>query len=132
MRLNPWLIFVIALTVLLSYPATRTFAVGKPPESRADFAAYKGESFSVIIRGKSGKAWSKSVSLKIIDISEPRSKEGVTEQFSVRFQGPADYPLEKAVYTFEQPKTGRFSLFLEPADADAKGRYYQATFNLLK
>jgi hypothetical protein len=106
-------------------------AAGKIPVSRADFLAHKGESFTVFEKAVRGKAWSKSVALKLVEVSELRSKGGMM-QFSVRFQGPADATLEKSVYTFEQVPSERFSLFLEPAGNDAEGRYYQAIFNSLK
>lgn len=97
----------------------------------ADFKPYLGESFSVFGGNTGNKVWTMTVELKLIEISELR-KDRATEQFWVRFQGPADYSLDKGVYTFEQAKTGQFKLFLEPAGVDAKGRYYQAHFNLLK
>jgi hypothetical protein len=102
-------------------------AAGKVPLSRADFSAHHGENFSVY----GGKGLRKVVSLKLIEVAKPR-EDNKTVEFSVRFQGPGDYPLDKAVYTFERADTGAFTLFLEPTGADSNGRYYRALFNLLK
>lgn len=103
----------------------------KAPESAEEYAALKGEGFAVIRVGKGSQTWTKAVELKLIEVSNP-VKSGPTEQFSVRFQGPKKFLLDKAVHHFEHAKTGEFSLFLEPAGGDAKGRYYQAFFILLK
>lgn len=127
MRLNSRLIIVILMTGLSLDPAI----ADKSPVSHADFSAHQGETFSVFGGNTGDKVWTKTVELKLIEISVPRD-EGATSQFSVRFLGPGDYPLDKGVYAFEQAKTDRFHLFLEPAGKDAEGRYYQALFNLLK
>ena len=79
---------------------------------------------------KGSQVWSKAVELKLVEVTKP-VKAGQIEQFSLRFQGPKKPALDKTVYRFEQAKTGQFPLFLEPASADAKNRYYQAFFNLL-
>ncbi len=97
----------------------------------ADVKPFLGETFSVFGGNTGGKVWTMTIKLKLIEISECR-KDLMTEQFSVRFEGPSDYPLDKGVYTFEHAKVGQFQLFLEPAGLDTKARYYQALFNLLK
>lgn len=121
-----WSSAIIACLVLLH--SGDAFADDdKTPKTYADFAALKNESFSVY----GGKGLRKVIFLKLIEVSQAR-EQNKTVEFSLRFQGPADYPLDKNVYTFEHAKTGAFPLFLEPAGADVNGRYYQALFNLLK
>jgi len=127
MRLNSSFIIAILILGLSLHPAI----ADKSPVSHADFSAHQGENFSVFGGNTGTRVWTKTVELKLVEISKPRD-QGATSQFSVRFLGPADYPLDKGVYAFEQAKTERFHLFLEPAGKDAKGRYYQALFNLLK
>jgi hypothetical protein len=123
--------FAVLLAGYLMLWADTMALAAKAPESAEEFAALKGESFMVIRVGKGSQVWSKAVELKLIEVSNP-VKSGPTEQFSVRFQGPKKFPLDKAIHHFEHAKTGKFSLFLELAGADAKGRNYQAFFNLLK
>ena len=123
------LIFVFWCCLLL-LPFNEAKAV-KPPESAEDYAVLKGENFAVIRVDKGNQVWSKAVELKLIEVSKP-TLTGKIEQFSVRFQGPKKFPLDKAVHNFDNAKTGQFSLFLEPADGDSKYRYYEAFFNLLK
>ena len=121
-----------ALLVGYSMLCADTIALAaKAPESAEEYAALKGENFTVIRVGKSNQNWTKAVELKLIEVSNP-VKSGPTEQFSVRFQGPKKFPLDKTVHHFEHAKTGEFTLFLEPAGIDAKSRYYQAFFNFLK
>ncbi|KJV06151.1 DUF6916 family protein [Methylocucumis oryzae] len=118
------------MTVLIFIVTEQVSAANNNPHSFADFNAHLGQSFTVYGGAMGEKVWSKTVELKLIALSAPR-KNGSTEQFSVRFQGPIDYPLAKGVYTFENPKTDRFELFLEPYGADTSARYYQAVFNLI-
>jgi hypothetical protein len=121
----------ILFTGWLLFCADNSAIAAKTPESLADFSALKGEAFTVNRVGKGNKVWSKGVELKLVEISIA-SQEGPTEQFNVRFKGPKNASLDKAVYLFEQVKTGSFSLFLEPVKSDSKNTYFQATFNLLK
>ncbi|MBK8816389.1 MAG: hypothetical protein IPN42_13210 [Methylococcaceae bacterium] len=123
--------FSVLFTGWLLICAVNTAIAAKTPERLADFAALKGEVFTVNRVGKGNKVWSKGVELKLFEISIT-SQEGPTEQFNVRFKGPKNASLDKAVYLFEQVKTGSFSLFIEPLKSDSKNTYYQATFNLLK
>ena len=126
--LKLWLKVLLFIYIACGYHLAMA---AKAPESVADYAALKGESFKVIRVGKGSQVWNQSVELKLIEVLS-LSKAGSTEQFSVRFQGPKKVFLDKAVYQFEQAKTGSFSLFLEQAKSDSKFNYYQATFNFLK
>jgi len=124
-----WLkVLLFLFIVLCNYQLA---CAAKAPESLADFAVLKGEIFTVNRVGKGNKVWSKGVELKLVEISII-SQAGPVEQFNVRFQGPKQASLDKAVYLFEQVKTGSFPLFLEPIKSDSKNTYFQATFNLLK
>ena len=107
---------------------------GKPPETKAEYLALKGQSFTVNRIEKGQDAWSKATDLKLVEIMEPtQDKSGKTEQFILRFQAAKkDKALSKTVHRFEHAATGPFTLFLEPAGTDKKNNYYQAVFNLLK
>lgn len=109
------------------HPANQLVADSKVPMNHADFKALVGENFSVY----GGMGLRKVITLKLIEVSPPRENDKLVD-FSARFQGPADYSLDKNIYTFEQAQTGAFPLFLEPAGVDTNGRYYQALFSLLK
>lgn len=125
-----WVGIIIACLVLLHvllHPGDGCAAEDKTPKTHEEFTALKNESFSVY----GGKGLRRAVYLKLIDVS-PLHEQAQTVDFALRFQGPADYPLDKNVYTFELGKTGAFPLFLEPAGGDAQARYYQALFNLVK
>jgi hypothetical protein len=121
------------MLMLLCTPFVTAFAA-KPPETKADYLALKGQNFTVNRIEKGQDVWSKSVDLKLIEITEStQDKSGRTDQFILRFQAAnKDKALDKTVYRFEHVATGPFTLFLEPAGGDKKYRYYQAIFNLLK
>lgn len=122
--------YTTLIIYLLFFYSIVTLAAQKKPESRTDFMSLKVESFEVIHLGKGGKVWSKTVSLKLVEITELQ-KLGNIERFSLLLQGPKQPELGKKVYDFDNVKTGRFSLFLEPAKGNNKNRRYEAVFNLL-
>ena len=129
-------------TFLTRSAAALIFALGLAPHranaepiplsksfTHANFTAYVGQSFYVY-GGEKGLR--KVISVEIIEVSE-RKPESKTEQFFVRFRGPHVPVLSKSVYTLEHPATAdKFQLFLEPANADSRGQYYYAVFNLLR
>jgi len=126
-------LIAIGILVLLCIPFVMVFAA-KPPETKAEYLALKGQSFTVSRIEKGQDVWSKAVDLKLIEITEStQDKSGKTDQFILRFQAAnKDKALSKTVHRFEHAATGPFTLFLEPAGGDKKYRYYQAIFNLLK
>lgn len=92
-----------------------------------NFKAHIGETFSIY----GGPGLRKVINLKLVAVEGPR-RDKKTEQFAVRFSGPADDPLPSGVYQFQHPTSGEFRLLIGPTGkADAKGRYYRADFNLL-
>ncbi|MGZ8216186.1 DUF6916 family protein [Methylomagnum sp.] len=125
----------LVLLMLLS-PATLLLAAASIPLSQslshANFLTYKGETFSVYTLSGKGPKVGKVIPLTITEVT-PLKQDAKTEQFTVVFKGPLDYPLQKAVYAFERPpRTDTFELFLEPNGSDRKWSYYRALFNLLK
>lgn len=92
-----------------------------------NFKAYIGETFYVY----GGEGLRNVVNLKLVAVEGLR-RDLSTEQFVVRFRGPADDPLPSGVYQFQHPASGEFRLLIGPTGlVDAKGRYYRAEFNLL-
>ncbi|MDG4550379.1 MAG: hypothetical protein P9F75_14470 [Candidatus Contendobacter sp.] len=90
--------------------------------------AHVGETFSVY----GGPGLRKVVNLKLVAVEGLR-RDKKTEQFAARFLGPADDPLPSGVYQFQHLTSGEFQLLIGPTGkTDAKGRYYQAIFNLLR
>lgn len=119
-----WLLGLI-LSMLLSLAEA---GAATPPNSREDYAALLNQAF-IVSGGKGARA---AVELQLIEVS-PATRSGPTEQFTLLFKGPGDYPLEKAVLNFQHPSTGLFSLFLEPGKGpDADNLYYQVILNLFK
>lgn len=120
--------------LLVLYFSWMTLCEAKPPETKAEYSALKGQSFSVSRMGKSQDSWSKAVDLILVDIIEPvQDKSSKTDQFILRFSASSkEKTLEKSVHRLEHAATGPFTLFLEPAGGDKKYQYYQAIFNLLK
>ena len=119
--------------MLLCTPVVAAFAA-KPPETKADYLALKGQSFTVNRIEKGQDAWSKATDLKLVGITEPtQDKSGKTEQFILRFQAAKkDKTLSKTVHRFEHDATGPFTLFLEPAGTDKKNNYYRSCVQFTK
>jgi hypothetical protein len=91
------------------------------------FKAHIGQTFYVY----GGKGLRNVVNLKLVAVEGLR-RDNSTEQFAVRFLGPAADPLPSGVYQFQHPASSEFRLLIGPTGkADAKGRYYRADFNLL-
>ena len=92
-----------------------------------NFKAHIGETFYVY----GGKGVRNVANLKLVAVESHR-RDKSTEQFAVRFRGPADDPLPSGVYQFQHPTSSEFQLLIGPTGkADAEGRYYRADFNLL-
>lgn len=95
--------------------------------TREGFLARLGERFRVW----GGSGLRRVVELELVEVEDLNLTERLA-QFAVVFRGPGDYPLDKGVYTFDNPRSGRFELLIEPAGEDASGRLYQVDFNLLR
>lgn len=92
-----------------------------------NFKAHIGETFYVY----GGQGLRNVVNLKLVAV-EGHRRDNNTEQFAVRFLGPADDPLSSGVYQFQHPISSEFQLLVVPTGvSDAGGRYYRADFNLL-
>lgn len=92
--------------------------------TKALFRSLQGEIFTI----------SNAHPIGTITLTELRDGDAssLTEQFSVVFERPRDFPLMEGPYTLAHPKTGPIDLFLQPRGLDDHNRYYQAPFNLLR
>jgi hypothetical protein len=61
------------------------------------------------------------------EVASPR-----VEQFSIRFLASPHSDLEAGTYPVVCDEGGSFELYLEPAGEDAEGRYYVASFSLIR
>lgn len=95
--------------------------------TREGFFAHLGESFRVW----GGAGLRQVVTLELIEVEDLNLTERIA-QFTVVFRGPDDYPLDKGVYTFDNPRSGRFELLIEPTGQDDGGLIYAIDFSLLR
>ena len=95
--------------------------------SYENFMAHIGDEF--LVYGQE-EGLHKVIPLRIAEVIL-RSRDEKSVQFSVRFSGPAEYPLQGGVYSFEG-NSDEFRLLLNPAGEDEYRRHYFADFNLLR
>lgn len=92
-----------------------------------NFLNYKGELF--LVSGGEGARMVEQ--LELSDVIDAGSNDQL-EQFWLRFKAPHNSTLRKDVYYFEHAEGGKFPLWIEPAEGDIDGKYFEARFTLLK
>lgn len=98
-------------------------------DERADLQAYRtyqGESFQVW----GGQGARLVETLELIEVRDAGSNDRI-QQFTLRFRAAPQSTLAKEAYRFRHPDSGDFTLWLEPAGADATGKFFEARFSLL-
>lgn len=118
---------LVLLAVMLVLLVAAAATPGSASLRYADFKTCEGKTFAVY-RGDSRR---QTASLQLIAVQEHHFSPE-TEQFTLHFRGPGDFPLPKGVYTLESPELGRFSVWLERLSATAAASYYAADFNVLR
>jgi len=62
--------------------------------------------------------------------SSPAAPDAQNERFALLFAGSLAQPLTQDTYWFEQPRIGRFGMFIAPiGHQDSSRLYYEAIFN---
>lgn len=123
-------------------PARSNGAAGKTVASSFNkemLSSLQGSNFQVTAKGVTPQ-WLTLVSVDDLDAPQPANTAAFavqaparnrvaprTASFSARFYGGLTQ-LQQGTYTFENEKTGKFSLFIVPA----RSRFYLAIFNLLQ
>lgn len=95
--------------------------------TRENFAAYQGESFTVY----GGEGVRGVEILQLVEVQD-KGSDDIIEQFWLRFETGAGSALEKNVYNFEHPNSGKFQLWLEPGEANGEKRSVWVRFSMLK
>jgi len=91
--------------------------------SKARFEALRGGWFHV-----DGGWWE---SVQLVEVTD-EAPSWTVEQFSIRFLASPHSDLEAGTYPVVCDEGGSFELYLEPAGEDAEGRYYVASFSLIR
>ena len=87
------------------------------------FAAMTGESFHI-----DTGTWNQ---VKLVDAATDTPTYRV-DQFTVTFQGASDLEIGEGTYEMAAPDGSTMHLHLNPAGSDGAGRYFQASFSILK
>jgi len=91
--------------------------------SKARFEALRGGWFHV-----DGGMWE---SMQLVEVRDERASPRV-EQFSIRFRASPHSELEADTYPVACDDGSSFALYIEPAGDDVDGRYYVASFSLIR
>lgn len=92
-----------------------------------NFAAYQGERFMVY----GGEGAREVEILQLVDVQD-KGSDDIIEQFWLHFETGAGSTLEKNVYTFDHPHSGKFQLWVEPGETIGNKRSIWVRFSMLK
>jgi hypothetical protein len=107
------------------------FFASPHPMRAGDFGPFSKASFEALLGGWFRVEDGMWESMQLVEVRDELASRRV-EQFSIRFRASPHAELEAGTYPVACDEGGSFELYLEPAGDDVDGRYYVASFSLIR